>query len=155
MIDICRLISSLITEEVKVWPMSIRGEVDDDGSCLVQNMALLLKGDEIQQTSLGYVFKNWNQSCENIGEENMFIGLQIPCLHVKLQGKLHMYKQLHVIVVYEKRPHYTGHKASMRLSVVMGWVDRQSQQPRDVTCQSKKYMTAYVYMIFLYFFISC
>jgi len=63
MIDISSLISSLITEEGKVWPVSMRGEADDDdGSCLVQSMALLLKGDEIQQTALGYVFKNWNQS---------------------------------------------------------------------------------------------
>jgi hypothetical protein len=66
MINICSLISSLITEEAKVWPMPIRGEADDDGSCLVQSMALLLIGDELQQSTLGYVFKNWNQSCENI-----------------------------------------------------------------------------------------
>lgn len=59
MTDICNLMSSLITGEAKVWPMSIRGETDDgDGSCLVQNMALLLKGDKIQQTALGCVFKN-------------------------------------------------------------------------------------------------
>jgi hypothetical protein len=50
MIDISSLISSLITEEANVWPMSIRGEADDDGSCLFQSMALLLKGDEISTT---------------------------------------------------------------------------------------------------------
>jgi len=50
MIDICSLISSLITEEAEVWPMSIRGEADDDGSCLFESMALLLKGDEIPST---------------------------------------------------------------------------------------------------------
>jgi len=32
----------------------------------------------------------------------VFIRLQIPGLHVKLQGKLHMYNQLHVIVVYKE-----------------------------------------------------
>jgi hypothetical protein len=102
MIDICSLISSLITEEAKVWPMSIRGEADDDGSCLVQTMALLLKGDEIKKFALRRVFKNWNKSFGNIREENVFIRLQIPGLHVKLQGKLHMYNQLHVIVVYKE-----------------------------------------------------
>jgi hypothetical protein len=49
MIDICSLISCLIscliTEEEKVWPVSIRGGTGD-GSFLVQNMALLLKVDE-------------------------------------------------------------------------------------------------------------
>lgn len=30
------------------------------------------------------------------------MSLQIPSLHVKLQGKLHMYNQLHVIVVYKE-----------------------------------------------------
>jgi len=145
MIDICSLISSLITEEAKVCPMSLRGEADDDdddGSCLVQSMALLLKGDENQRTALGYLFGNWNQSCENIREENVFIRLQITGVYVKLQGKLHIYNQLHVTVVYKRTPHFTGHKASMRLSAVIGQVDRQSQQPRDVTCQSKKNMTA-------------
>jgi len=50
MIDICNLISSLITEEAKVWPMSIRREAYDDGSCLFESMALLLKGDEFPTT---------------------------------------------------------------------------------------------------------
>ena len=52
MIDICSLISYLINEEEKVCPMTMRGESDDDGSFHVQSMALLLKGDEIQQPSL-------------------------------------------------------------------------------------------------------
>jgi len=82
--------------------MSIREEAADGGSCLVQNMAMFFKGDGIQQTALGYVFKNWNQSCGNIRKENVFIRLQIPGLHVNLQGKLHMYNQLHVTVVYKE-----------------------------------------------------
>jgi hypothetical protein len=50
MIDICSFISSIITEEAKVWPMTIRGEADNDGGCLVESMAPLLKGDEIPTT---------------------------------------------------------------------------------------------------------
>jgi hypothetical protein len=71
----------------------------------------------------------------------VFIRLQIPALHVKLQGKLNMYNQLHVIFVYKE------HRISLDISfdAVVGCdlaVDRQSLQPRDVTCQSKKYLTA-------------
>jgi len=78
MIDICSLIRSSITEEAKVWPMSIRGEAADGGSSLVQNMVLLLKGGGIQQTVLEYVFKNWKQSCEHFRKENVFTHLQLP-----------------------------------------------------------------------------